>query len=1009
VAKLFVSYSRKDSEAARKIIEALADMGQDIWVDWEDIPPASNWMEQILRGIEDVDAFLFMVSPDSSVSEVCKVEVNHAAKNNKRIIPVVLRYVQPVDTIDVIRQLNWIFLRDAEDDFAGGLQRIKTAIELDFAWVEEHSRLQNRALDWERRKEASLLLRGRDLWEVRSKFKIADHKDPSLTELQRAYVLHSNRNERRNFIIYTLASLAIVIMSLLAYSANTQRKIAEQKSAEAEVNRTVAEQKSLEAEQSAKKAEENARKAQSNAQKAIREKQTAERAQQRAEDSRKLAAAQRSAALAQIYQNKPGELFTSTLLAIDSWQTDPSDTAEEILRKNISLLPVLVNQMKHTGRVNAITVNSAGDIFVSAGADGMVCAWQAVDGKQLFCKNSAGALTDVVITPDNQTVIAGDDLGNLLFINLNDGAISTPIPPGSPITDLDLQGGRDPRFLAVTRENSQISIINWKTRQKAGSDLKAAGQIRFAVFSPSGLQIATGSEAGVISIWNLNELNASINTRKHTGAITILKFSPDGRYLVSGGADGAAVVLDARTGDEKYRALHSDQVRDIAFSRDSKWMVTVSKDRYIRVWDADTGKQLLIMSQSDAVQALKLTKDNRWIITAGDDRTVRVWNAITGTEFIQIPIKGKGTALALGNDDKSLISGDQNGFIDIWDISQIHPPDNILQFSGVTASALYSPSGNWIAASDDQHAWLLNSKTTTSPRARPPGSPILNLRANISQMIFSPRDKWIGILTAGNEIVIYNTQNRSGRTISPANSVRAYAFSTDEKFLFTGDSSGDLQVWDVATSKLTDTSVKYDVPITAMVEAPDQLVVAARNEIHVLNISTLQEVDQPKSNYNVDLLTASSDGSLLASSNSIGQIQIWRKENGKFASPRSITRGNVASLAFSSTNDLLAIGAVDNLFLIDLTTLEEYARIPMTGTVNSISFSPTAPTFMTASLRVLQFWDLTKVQQVEETGLVETACLHLLENFSQDQWELLFKGEEYKPLCANLQMPTDYP
>ena len=35
-------------------------MKHDIWVDWEDIPPAADWMEKILRGIEDVDAFLFM-------------------------------------------------------------------------------------------------------------------------------------------------------------------------------------------------------------------------------------------------------------------------------------------------------------------------------------------------------------------------------------------------------------------------------------------------------------------------------------------------------------------------------------------------------------------------------------------------------------------------------------------------------------------------------------------------------------------------------------------------------------------------------------------------------------------------------------------------------------------------------------------------------------------------------------------------------------------------------------
>src|SRR4030095_3212357 len=315
---------------------------------------------------------------------------------------------------------------------------------------------------------------------VRQRIKGVEKKDPKATDLQKTYILHSNRNERRNFIIYTLATMAVVIMAFLAYTANTQRQIAEQKSAEAELNRTIAEQKSLEAEASAKRADANARKA-------IKQKQAAEKAQKRAEESRKLAAAQRSAALAQIYQIKPGELFTSTLLAIDSWQTNPSDSAEEILRKNISLLPIPVSQMIHAGRINTIVVNAEGNTAVTAGADGMICAWQVLDGKKIFCKNSAGAVTDAVITPDGQIIITGDDLGNLLFINIKDGTTETPIPAfGSPITDMDIQSGRQSRFLAVTTKDGKIAIINWKTRQKAGSEFKASSPSNFALFSPSG-------------------------------------------------------------------------------------------------------------------------------------------------------------------------------------------------------------------------------------------------------------------------------------------------------------------------------------------------------------------------------------------------------------------------------------------------------------------------------------------------------------------------------------------
>src|SRR5512141_1244521 len=124
-SKLFVSYSRKDSLAARKLIQAFEKMELDVWVDWEDIPPAVDWMDQIFHGIEGSDAFIFLVSPDSVVSEVCNVEIGQAAKNNKRIIPVVVRDVdrKQIKVNPVIGELNWIFNRET-DPFEEALTRI---------------------------------------------------------------------------------------------------------------------------------------------------------------------------------------------------------------------------------------------------------------------------------------------------------------------------------------------------------------------------------------------------------------------------------------------------------------------------------------------------------------------------------------------------------------------------------------------------------------------------------------------------------------------------------------------------------------------------------------------------------------------------------------------------------------------------------------------------------------------------------------------------------------------
>ncbi len=63
MASLFISYSRKNIEAARKLTAAFKGQNLDFWVDW--------WKE-IENGIEEADIFLFLISPDSCKSKVCK-------------------------------------------------------------------------------------------------------------------------------------------------------------------------------------------------------------------------------------------------------------------------------------------------------------------------------------------------------------------------------------------------------------------------------------------------------------------------------------------------------------------------------------------------------------------------------------------------------------------------------------------------------------------------------------------------------------------------------------------------------------------------------------------------------------------------------------------------------------------------------------------------------------------------------------------------------------------------
>jgi hypothetical protein len=84
MSHIFISYSRKDIDFAQKIVDALVANNLDTWIDWKSIPKGEDWEQEIYRSIEEADAFLFLISPDSVSSQMCNQEIVHAVKNRGR-------------------------------------------------------------------------------------------------------------------------------------------------------------------------------------------------------------------------------------------------------------------------------------------------------------------------------------------------------------------------------------------------------------------------------------------------------------------------------------------------------------------------------------------------------------------------------------------------------------------------------------------------------------------------------------------------------------------------------------------------------------------------------------------------------------------------------------------------------------------------------------------------------------------------------------------------------------
>jgi WD40 repeat protein len=316
-----------------------------------------------------------------------------------------------------------------------------------------------------------------------------------------------------------------------------------------------------------------------------------------------------------------------------------------------------VDSDNDTASVESVEFSPNGRLVVSGSKGQMIDGkrvgqavklWRVSDGRELWSRPRVDEVEAVSFTPDGRFIVAGGEDNKIEILRVRDGVVIKTLSLKASCDGLRFT--HSGKFLAVGDEAQQISIYkvsNWTIQhviRHGGSGEMAVNSIDFT--RDDKIMVSGGSN-GEVKIWSFDASKGQLDLMKtltNEAAVKSVRISPNGELIAAGLGMGLGVkIWSVKDGKHiaTLKLLTSDPLtmEAVEWTPDGKYLVTggtegriadgIGHIRFYKTSNLGSQKtEPVLMEKVFRQEYFHFTRNGKLMVSGHEDGTLRTWKII---------------------------------------------------------------------------------------------------------------------------------------------------------------------------------------------------------------------------------------------------------------------------------------------------------------------------------------------------------------------------------------------